>query len=254
MHGTARKMDQYLLLALIITRGLSANQRSTFGECVSAISARDSNTFCRYVTRFVIGPHFPCGVAKDQWQLTFHGRETVSPSEVRDGRSVDQNRQADGWCVSASSHAIGLLYCVLVTKVIVVSTADTGLCTVFSSLVVAPSILLLLLLSACRWLLDSLPARHTLTSPPLHCEHGDQVNRCTSARRFCASYLCVLGVDNVSESCVHYRQRRPQLEAALGCVVLCLTHTTAGWSENLLLLKQRIKKKWDWVGKRREGL
>lgn len=107
------------------------------------------------------------------------------PSEVRDGRSVDQNRQADGWCVSASSHAIGLLYCVLVTEVIVVSTADTGLCTVLSSLVVAPSIVLLLLLPACRWLLDSLPARHTLTPPPLHCEHGDQVNPRTSARWFC---------------------------------------------------------------------
>ena len=107
------------------------------------------------------------------------------PSEVRDGRSVDQNRQADGWCVSASSHAIGLLYFVLVTEVIVVSTADTGLRTVLSSLVVAPSIVLLLLLPACRWLLDSLPVRHTLTPPPLHCEHGDQVNPRTSAKWFC---------------------------------------------------------------------
>lgn len=178
-------MDQYLLLALIITRGLSANQRSTFGECVSAISARDSNTFSRYVTRFVIGSYFPRGVPKGQWQLALLSRKIVSPSEVRDGRSVDQNRQADGWCVSASSHAIGLLYCVLVTKVIVVSTADTGSCTVLSSLVVAPSIVLLLLLPACRWLLDSLPARHTLTPPPLHCEHGDQVNLYTSGIWFC---------------------------------------------------------------------
>lgn len=161
--------------------GLSANQRSTFGDCVSRISARDSNTFKRYVTRVAIGSFFPRGVPKGQWQHSLQSRKADRQSEVRDGRSAEQNRQADGWCLSASSHAIRLLYCVLVTKVIVVSTADT----VLNSLVVAPSIVLLLLLPACRWLLDSLSARHTLTSPPLHREYGDQVNLCTSVKGFC---------------------------------------------------------------------
>jgi len=161
--------------------GLSANQRSTFGDCESRISARDSNTFNRYVTRVAIGSFFPRGVPKGQWQHSLQSRKANWQSEVRDGRSAEQNRQADGWCLSASSHAIRLLYCVLVTKVIVVSTADT----VLNSLVVAPSIVLLLLLPACRWLLDSLSARHTLTSPPLHREYGDQVNLCTSVKWLC---------------------------------------------------------------------
>jgi hypothetical protein len=85
VHGTPRKMDQYLLLALIITRGLSANQRLTFGECVSPVSARDSNTASGYVTSVAIGSEFPRGVPEGQWQHSLQRRAVRLSSRVRLG-------------------------------------------------------------------------------------------------------------------------------------------------------------------------
>jgi hypothetical protein len=120
---------------------------------------------------FLLARLFPVGFPRSNSNircraLPLSGRVRLGTGGVLSGT----DKQADGRCVSASSHAIGLLHCVLVTKVIAVfTTADTVWCTVFGSLGVATSILLLLLLPACRWFLDCLPARHSLTPTPLHC-------------------------------------------------------------------------------------
>jgi hypothetical protein len=128
--------------------------------------------------------------------------------------------------VSESSHAIRLLYFVLVTKGINVFTADIVLCTVFVSLVVDPSVVLLLLLPACLWFLDSLPPRHTCTPPALHRKHGDQVNLCTSGKRFCECCLCIFGV----LVCYNYMLITIGVPRASGCVCffVCLTLQPAG--------------------------
>lgn len=129
--------------------------------------------FICYVMSVSIGPSPPGGVPKVQYQLSLLSAATVWQCAVRDGRECragQTSRQADGRFVSVSSHASRLLYCVLVTKVIAVcTTSDTVWCSVFGSLGVAASNLLLLLLPACRWFLDSLSARNSLTSTHLHC-------------------------------------------------------------------------------------